>query len=268
MKNVAIVYMVAGMSSRFGGKIKQFASVGPNSETLIEISLQQAIHAGFTKIIFVVGEKTEEPFKKMFGNIYQGIPIHYAFQSYDKEKRDKPWGTLDALGAARHLIDCPFVICNGDDIYGKNTFKMLADHLRTHKTSATVGYKLGDVLSDKGSVNRGVFYINTDNTVKSLVETFGITKDNLESKGLSNNTLCSMLIFAFHLETLSLLCDLLDKFKKEHEEDRTIESLVPNETSRLIEQGKLIMEVYRATDKWLGVTNPGDEEIVRKALMY
>ena len=33
---VAIVYMVAGMSSRFGGRPKQLAKVGPNNETLIE----------------------------------------------------------------------------------------------------------------------------------------------------------------------------------------------------------------------------------------
>ena len=265
-KDIALVYMVAGLSSRFGGKIKQFASIGPNAETLIEVSMQQAIPAGFTKIIFVVGEKTEKPFKDLFGDSYKGIPIHYAFQQYDKEKRDKPWGTLDALGAARHLIDCPFVICNGDDIYGNNTFTMLANHLKNNKTGATVGFRLGNVLSDKGSVNRGVFYINEDGTVNRLVETFNITRDNLESKGLSNDTLCSMLIFGFPLDTLTLLCELLDKFKKENEGNRTIECLVPDQTSKLIENGKLVMQVYHATDKWLGITNPGDEEIVRKEL--
>ena len=42
-KDIALVYMVAGMSSRFGGKIKQFAKVGPNDSTLIEYSLYQAL---------------------------------------------------------------------------------------------------------------------------------------------------------------------------------------------------------------------------------
>ena len=62
-KDIAIVYMVAGISSRFGGKIKQFAKVGLNNETLIECSLNQAIKSGATKIIFIVGNKTEKPFK-------------------------------------------------------------------------------------------------------------------------------------------------------------------------------------------------------------
>ena len=51
---IALVYMVAGLSSRFGGEIKQFAKVGPNNETLIEYSLNQALPAGFTKIVFIV----------------------------------------------------------------------------------------------------------------------------------------------------------------------------------------------------------------------
>ena len=119
MKDIALVYMVAGMSSRFGGKIKQFAKVGPEGETLIEYSLNQAIPAGFTKIVFIVGNKTEKPFKEMFGDSYKGIPIKYASQNFDSASRDKPWGTTDALCSAKELLDCPFIICNGDDLYGK-----------------------------------------------------------------------------------------------------------------------------------------------------
>lgn len=70
-KNVSLVYMVAGMSSRFGGKIKQFAKVGPNNTTLIEYSLQQALPAGFSQIIFIVGKMTQQPFQEIFGDEYQ-----------------------------------------------------------------------------------------------------------------------------------------------------------------------------------------------------
>ena len=34
-----IVFMVAGMSSRYGGQLKQLAKVGINGETLIEVSV-------------------------------------------------------------------------------------------------------------------------------------------------------------------------------------------------------------------------------------
>ena len=59
--NLILVYMVAGISSRFGGKIKQFAPINDAGKTLIEHSLDQALPAGFTKIIFIVGNTTEGP---------------------------------------------------------------------------------------------------------------------------------------------------------------------------------------------------------------
>src|SRR3989344_9452907 len=102
MMELALVYMVAGLSKRFGGKPKGLAKVGPNGETLLEYSLNQALPAGFTKIIFIVGEKTERLFKEKFGNSYKGVPIEYAMQEYDSAKRDKPWGTADALCSATY----------------------------------------------------------------------------------------------------------------------------------------------------------------------
>ena len=48
-----VVFLVAGMSSRYGGKLKQLAKVGKNGETLIEVSVNQALSAGFTKLIFI-----------------------------------------------------------------------------------------------------------------------------------------------------------------------------------------------------------------------
>ncbi len=81
-KEISLICMVAGLSKRFGGKMKAFAEVGSNNETLIEYSLKQALLAGFTKIIFVVGEATERLFKDKFGNNYKGIPVQYALQKF------------------------------------------------------------------------------------------------------------------------------------------------------------------------------------------
>ena len=118
-EDISIVYLVAGLSSRFGGKIKQFAKVGANNETLIEVSMQQAIEAGFTKIIFVVGNLTETPFKSYFKGTFQNKPILYAKQSFDTATRAKPWGTADALCSAHSLINSPFVVCNGERLQEK-----------------------------------------------------------------------------------------------------------------------------------------------------
>jgi choline kinase len=263
--DIAIVYMVAGLSSRFGGKVKQFAKVGPNEETLIEYSLNQALKAGFTKIIFIVGNKTEQPFKEMFGNSYNNIPIYYAKQEFNPEKRDKPWGTLDALCSAKEIIDCPFIICNGDDIYGENTFRILVEHLKNKQGCASIGYKLKEVIPKKGSVNRGIFQVK-NNFINSIKEVFDITYENLLLKNLSEEDLCSMNIFLLYPEILVEFEKILIEFKKNYQDDRKIECLLPQEISNLIKQEKIVMEIYPTDDKCLGGTNPEDEEIIREKL--
>lgn len=261
---IALVYPVAGMSSRFGGKIKQLAQVTDN-KTLIEYSLDQAIPAGFTKIIFIVGEKTEKLFKEKFGDSYKRIPINYCKQTFNPEEREKPWGTTDALCCAKEFLDCPCVFCNGDDIYGKNTFEILVNHIKNNATCATIGYELEKVIPEKGSVNRGIFEIE-NGFVKSLKEVFNIEKDKLSEQNLSEKDLCSMNIFALTPESIIFLDEIVQDFKKKNKDNPKIECLLPNELSKLMNQNKISMKIYKTPDKWFGVTNPQDEEIIRNEL--
>lgn len=266
VKSVALVYMVAGMSSRFGGKVKQLVKVGPNDETLIEYSLNQALKAGFSKIIFIVGDKTETEFRRMFGDEYMGVPVFYARQKFDPEIRDKPWGTVDALCCAREFIDCPFVICNGDDIYGEESFRILVEHLLNNEESASVGFKLGNVLSDNCGVNRGIFQVDEDGYLKSMEEIFNIEKSNLVKKGLSVDNLCSMNIFGLHSDVLEFANAELEAFKRKNEGSRDAECLLPVEFSKLMGKGLMRVKIYSTSDKWTGVTGPEDAEVVRALL--
>ena len=264
---VSIVYMVAGMSSRFGGKIKQFAKVGKNNETLIEVSINQAIDAGFDKIIFIVGEKTSAPFKEKFQNEYKGIKIDYALQTFDKETRDKPWGTCDALVCAKSVINDDFVVCNGDDLYGANTMKSLITFSKENNVDhATIGYTLGNVLPDNGEVNRGIFSTDNDNNVLEIDETLNISKANLKEKNLSEKNLSSQNIFFIKKETLNLLEEKLIKFKETHPGDRKSECYLPTELSNLINEDKIKLKLIPTSDKWFGVTNPEDEAIIKEQL--
>lgn len=267
-KDLALVYMVAGISSRFGGKIKQFAVVGEDGETLIERSLKQALPAGFTKIIFIVGNKTEKPFREKFGDEYEDVPVHYALQNYDPEKRERPWGTTDAICAARDLIDCPFVLVNGDDLYGRNSFKTIADFLRKNegeKKCATLGYNILKVLPEEGTTNRGIFDIEKG-YVKDINEVFKIEKNKLSEKGLNENSLCSMNIFGLRKKVLNVLNEILENFKEKNKGDKNVECLLPVELSKLIDEGIIKMKVLSTPDKWFGVTNPGDEKVVQEEL--
>ena len=265
VKEVAIVFPVAGLSSRFGG-VKQFAKIGPNNETLIEYSLNQALKAGFSKIIFIVGEKTEHLFREKFGDNYQNTPVQYVLQYFNPEKRDRPWGTADALCCIKNIINCPFVFCNGDDIYGENTFRKLFNHLQESNECASIGYNLKDALPDEGAVHRGIFNICEHGYVQNLIETFNIELNNLAKDNLTPNHSCSMNIFALHPGVIDMLHEELINFKQNNQEDRKVEFLIPTEISRLIQNNQIRMKIHSTPDKWFGVTNPEDEAIVREML--
>jgi len=265
-QNIALVYPVAGMSSRFGGKVKQFAQIGKNGETLIEVSMTQALKSNFSKIIFIVGEKTETLFKEKFGNTYKGVPIFYAKQTFDPKERDKPWGTCDAILCAKSLIKEPFVFCNGDDLYGENTFKIITDWINKTSSPATIGYDLEKCVPLKGSVNRAIFSIDKNEYITEMVETIGIEMNKISSMNLTKKSLCSMNMFALYPKTLDLLENKLNEFKSTHKGDKKSECYLPMELAKLIKENKTSVKLLRTPDKWLGVTNPEDEEEVRKEL--
>lgn len=264
-KEVALVYMVAGMSSRFGGKLKWLEKVGPEGESLIGYSMKQAIPAGFSKIVLIVGKQTIEPFKEAFGDSYMGVPILYALQEYDVETRDKPWGTVDAVCSAKKFLNCPFVVCNGDDLYGSKGFSVLVNHLKSESECASIGHQLKNVLGDTPN-NRGVMTLSDANYVTSINENYGLTLDILESRNLTGEMYCSMTLFGLHPEALDLLAQTLEEFKREHEGDRKIECLLPNHLSKLLESGKIKIKLYPAEEKHIGLTAPGDEVRIKQFL--
>lgn len=260
---VSIVYMVAGMSSRFGGKIKQFAKVGPNNETLIELSMSQAKKAGFNKIIFIVGKKTKTPFKKKFGKEFEKIPIFYAKQTFDEKLRDKPWGTVDALLSGKEIITEDFVVCNGDDLYGEASFKKAKTFLEKGEDCVAVGYELGKVIPLQGKTNRGIFSLDKKNNVTEIKEFFDIEKNNLEKKGLNKKSPCSMNLFGLKKNSLELLEKRLNIFKEKNRLDKKAECLLPEELGTLIKSGKIRMKLLKTNDQWHGITNPEDEKRLR-----
>jgi len=264
---VSVVYMVAGMSSRFGGKIKQFAKVGPNGETLIEVSMNQAIKAGVNKIIFIVGKMTQAPFMEMFGNNYKETPIFYAKQDFDISQRDKPWGTCDAIISAKELINEDFVVCNGDDIYGEGAFLDCINFSKKENTEcATIGYLLGSVVPENGSVNRGIFSQDENGYLVGIKETLNIEKNKFAEMNLTENDLSSQNIFFLRKEVLEMLEEKLNNFKETHKGDRKSECYLPTELSNLISEKKVKIKLLMTKEPWFGVTNPQDEEIVKEQL--
>tara|TARA_B100001093_G_scaffold518010_1_gene601369 strand:- start:1385 stop:2191 length:807 start_codon:yes stop_codon:yes gene_type:complete len=264
-----LVYLVAGISSRFGGFPKPLVVVTPSNETLIEYSVNQAIKNSFSKIIFVTNSKTEILFKNIFGNTYKNIPIEYIEQKYNNTERSRPWGTTDALCSILNIVNLelkPIILINGDDIYGNETFKNGFNLMKQENINIIGGLKVIKTLPETGYVNRGIIFINTENNkVTDLEEMLNISKTNNPEL---HNELANINFIGLQPNILFKLKKILDSFKKEHSNDEKIECLLPNNLNELIQSKELELQFFEVTDEIIGITNPGDENIIRDKLLH
>ena len=180
--------LAAGMGSRYGG-LKQIDGLGPNGETIMDYSVYDALRAGFGKVVFVIRKDFEEAFREVVISKYADkVPCEVCFQSVDKvpegctynPERTKPWGTNHAVLMAKGLINEPFAVINADDFYGRESFQVLADYLKSVEGTTgkycMVGYRVANTLSENGSVSRGVCATDENGYLPDVVERTKIEK--------------------------------------------------------------------------------------------
>lgn len=251
--------MVAGMSSRYGGKLKQLAKVGKNNETLIEVSVNQALTAPFTKLIFITNKKSEQEFISLFKDEYKGIPVQYIRQEWNKDERDRPWGTTGAVCSLKHKVKEFFILVNSDDLYGAKTFQLGYELLKSTRNNIIGGCQLAKTMPDdiKTEVNRGVIQVDeTTLNVLGLKEMLKISsKRNPDLLSLP----ASVNFIGFHPQTLDYLCAIHEDFQIEHRGDRNIECLLPDNLDYLIKNDFISMKYFEIENKVTSITYPGDE---------
>ncbi|HEY0741839.1 MAG TPA: sugar phosphate nucleotidyltransferase [Chryseosolibacter sp.] len=279
-KKLTLLVLAAGIGSRYGG-IKQIDGFGPNGETIMDYSLFDAIRAGFTKVVFIVREEILEAVKEKFGNKLKGkIEVDYVIQSLDKlippqyknAERVKPYGTGHAVLCAREAINEPFVVINADDFYGKDSFASVAKFFREEKNGAhaMVGYTLKNVLSEHGSVSRGVGETDSNGFLKSVVERTTIVVENgkiiaKEKDGdleLSPDAPTSMNFWGFQPSMFQLSSDMFQEFLKKNHQNIKAEFYIPLIANEMIHTGKGKVKVLGGGNIWFGVTYKEDKEAV------
>lgn len=289
-----LVIMAAGMGSRFGGD-KQLAQLGPNGETLLALSISEAITAGFSKVVLIIRPELEQELKSSLAPIFAGqIAIAFCYQAMDDlpdgwqqfipntDYRHKPWGTAHALWCARHQVSGPMAVINADDYYGQDAFKLLAAGFKSAPEQwQMVAYRLRNTLSEHGGVNRGICQIDNDE-LRSVHEWLNIraneTSDTCvgeyqgQQRQLPADALVSMTCWGFTDSIFSVIEQHLLAFIGANATSATAECYLPSVVQSAMDasqqtQSVLKIGVSTATQKWLGVTYPQDVAEVKHKLM-
>ena len=279
MGDITLLIMAAGMGSRYGG-LKQLDSVGPNKETIIDYSVYDAIRAGFDKVVFVIRKEFYNEFRSLITDKYLGkIKVEFAFQELENlpadfscpEGRKKPWGTGHAILSAKDIIQEPFVAINGDDFYGLESFKVVADYYQNGGSEfSMVAFQLDNTLSDFGSVTRGLCTLK-GNKLDTVIETGGLIMSEKgmrsdRSIALNGKEPVSMNVWGFTPDLFGYLESMFIQFLKEEGDALKSEYLIPSVVNNLIQTDKKSVHILHSSAKWFGVTYKEDKSYVMEEI--
>ena len=279
MSDITLLIMAAGMGSRYGG-LKQLDSVGPNQETIIDYSVYDAIRAGFNKVVFVIREEFHNEFRSLITDKYLGkIEVEFVFQELENlpadfscpEERKKPWGTGHAILSAKDIIQEPFVAINGDDFYGLESFKVVADYYQNGGSEfSMVAFQLDNTLSDFGSVTRGLCTLK-GNKLDTVIETEGLIMSEKGMKSdrnihLNGKEPVSMNVWGFTPDLFGYLESMFIQFLREEGNALKSEYLIPSVVNNLIQTDKKSVHILHSSAKWFGVTYKEDKSYVMEEI--
>lgn len=288
MAQPTLVVLAAGMGSRYGG-LKQLDGLGPSGETIMDYSIFDAIRAGFGKVVFIIRHSFEEEFKQKVLSKYEGkIALEVVYQELTNlpegftlpEGREKPWGTNHAVMMAAGVVNEPFAVINADDFYGRDSFAVLGVKLRElegrQNEYCMVGYRVGNTLSESGSVARGVCQVDEANRrLTGVVERTAIernaegaicfTDENGQVQVIEENTPVSMNMWGFTPDYFAYSERNFTEFLRQSEGNLKAEYFIPLVVNQLIESKEASCEVLDTTSRWFGVTYAADRpEVVAK----
>lgn len=273
--------LAAGMGSRYGG-LKQLDGLGPNGETIMDYSIFDAIRGGFGKVVFVIRKDFEKDFRdKIICKYENHIPVEVVFQSIDRlpegftvpADRVKPWGTNHAVLMGKDVIHEPFAVINADDFYGRDSFAVLGKALvgmnGKKNDYCMVGYRVGNTLSESGTVARGICATDKDGYLTTVVERTTIERingkvsfkdENDDLVVIDDNTPVSMNMWGFTPDYFDYSVDYFVDFLKKNIDNLKSEYFIPLVVNELIGKGVARVKVLDTTSKWFGVTYAEDRQ--------
>ena len=270
------------MGSRYGG-LKQLDGVGPSGETIMDYSIYDAIRAGFGKVVFVIRRDFEADFReKVLSKYRDHIPVEVVFQSIDAlpagfkapAERVKPWGTNHAVLMGKDVIREPFLVINADDYYGRDSFAVIGRELSAatgRGNYCMVGFRVGNTLSESGTVSRGVCTTDAEGYLTGVVERTDIarrdgkisfTGDDGQMETTAETTPVSMNMWGFTPDYFEYSDDYFRHFLEKNIDNPKSEFYIPSMVNELLVTSRARVKVLDTTSQWFGVTYAEDRPSV------
>ena len=261
-------------------------------EIIMDYSIYDAKEAGFDKVVFVIRKDIEEEFKEVIGDrIAKEIEVDYVYQALDQlpdgfsvpEGRTKPWGTGQAVLTIKGLIDCPFLVINADDYYGKEGFRKIHEYMVNEMNEdgdvydiCMGGFILANTLSENGGVTRGVCEVGEGEILKRVTETYNIQKtaDGMTATDKEGSPVSVQENQHVSMNMWGLTPGFVEELEKGFPEflaglkegDVKSEYLLPTIIDQMIHDGRARVKLLETHDRWFGVTYREDKESVTESI--
>jgi len=208
------------------------------------------------------------------------VPVEVVFQDINNlpegfkpnPGRTKPWGTNHAVLMGKDVIKEPFGVINADDYYGAESFRVLADFLRSVEGKKNcycmVGFNIENTLSENGGVSRGLCQVSEEGFLTGVKECHGIERKNGriiqvvdgEEVEFPENASVSMNMWGFTPDYFDYSEKAFVKFLSEHGDELKSEFYIPSVVNDLINDGTITLKVEPTPSRWFGVTFAADRD--------
>lgn len=170
------------------------------------------------------------------------------------------------------VIREPFAVINADDFYGRDGFRVLGQWLSKadgQNRYCLVGYRVGNTLSESGTVARGICRTDANNYLTGVVERTDIarvdgritfTGDDGQPTTTDDNTPVSMNSGASRPTTSATRRSISRSSCSANIDNPKAEYYIPLMVNKLITEGTATVEVLDTTAKWFGVTYAADRQ--------
>lgn len=256
MSGPSLVILAAGRARRYGG-VKQLAPVGLHGEGVIDLIASDAYAAGFEDIVVVINPDTGPEIQEHVATYWpKGRRVSFTHQT---ELR----GTVSAVLAAEDCLDLtqPFAVSNADDLYGRESFLRLGQHLTSRANNCLVGFDLERALVGELPVSRGTCVV-VNGHLTEIVERRNVSAtldgyfadDDLEPAILHPQTTVSMNLWGFQPSILPLMHTSLEQHDFEREKEIQLSTFV----GQILHRTPLRFDVITTKSRCIGVTHADD----------